>query len=97
MSGIALSGETLGSFGYLNDGMSLYSSKLITSKINYLFAVYSWIQLLIGPAFTGLLVYLLRPLLLNSTQESAPAFLDDGKAAASAGSSVVSSAAGAIL
>ena len=72
MTGIALSSETLEAFGKLNDGISLYSAELISSRIYHLFAVYSWLQLLTGTAFTGMLVYFIKPALSDTERDSGP-------------------------
>ncbi len=61
MTSIALSAETLEAFGRLNDEVSLYSAQLISHRIYHLFAVYSWLQLLTGTAFTGAMLFFLRP------------------------------------
>jgi hypothetical protein len=53
MTGISLSAETLASFGELSDEISLYIANLITSRKNYRYTVYSWVQLLIGAGFIG--------------------------------------------
>ena len=82
MLGISLSTETMAALGKLNDGFSLYSASLVSSKMNYMFAVYSWLQLLIGATFTGSLLWFLKPVLSDSETESAPEFIDDAKSAA---------------
>ncbi len=62
----------LESFGKLNDGIALYSAHLVSSRIYHLFAVYSWLQLLTGTAFTGMLLYFIRPALSDTKGDSAP-------------------------
>lgn len=84
MTGITLSSETLAAFGELSDGISLYSANLITSRLNDMYAVYSWIQLLIGAGFTGSVLWFARPILSDSEVESAPDFV--GEASGLAGS-----------
>ncbi len=79
---ISLSAEVMTAFGRLSDGVSLYSASLITSRMNYLFAVYSWLQLLIGVGFTGIFLWVLRPLLSDKEEESAPEFISEGSRAA---------------
>mgnify|MGYP006275502671 CR=1 FL=1 len=77
MTGITLSSETLAAFGELSDGISLYSANLITSRMNYMYAVYSWIQLLIGAGFTGSVLWFARPILSDQVEESAPDFVGE--------------------
>lgn len=93
MTSIALSAETMAAFGKLNDGISLYSAQLISSRIYHLFAVYTWLQLLTGTAFTGMLLYFIRPALSDTESDSAPEVIDGaGKVASGA-----AKAAGALL
>ena len=75
--GISLSSEAMAAFGKLSDGLSLYSASLITSRMNYMFAVYSWLQLLLGAAFTSGLLWMLRPMLSDGERDRAPEFLGD--------------------
>ena len=82
MLGISLSTETLAAFGKLSDGISLYSANLVSSRMNYMFAAYSWIQLIIGVTFTGSLLWFMRPLLSDSESDSAPDFIGDAKSTA---------------
>ncbi len=77
MVNIALSAEQLEALGKLSDGISLYSAALITHRMNYLFSVFSWIQLLIGVALTGGLLIFLRPILADSQADNAPEFIDN--------------------
>lgn len=74
---ISLSADMLEAFGKLSDGVSLYSAGLITQRMNYLFAVYSWIQLLVGVTLTGGLLFFLRPILSDSQGNSSPQFMDN--------------------
>ena len=86
MMGISLSAETLAAFGELSDGISLYSANLITSRMNYMYAVYSWVQLLIGAGFTGSILWFARPILSDSQEESTPEFIGEaGKVATTVG------------
>ena len=86
MMGISLSAETLAAFGQLSDGISLYSANLITSRMNYMYAVYSWLQLLIGAGFTGSVLWFARPVLADAEEETTPEFLGEaGKVATTAG------------
>ena len=62
--------------GELGDGISLYSAELVTSRIYHLYAVYSWLQLLTGTLFTGMLLYFVRPALPDHQEDSAPEFLE---------------------
>ena len=72
MVSIALSAEVMEAFGKLNDGVSLYGAQLITHRIYHMFSVYSWLQLLTGTAFTGLLLYFIRPALSDTETDSTP-------------------------
>lgn len=69
---LALNMETLGALGKLGDGVSLYAAALVSSRLYQAFAVYSWLQLLIGPTLTGTLLMAARPLLTDSTPDSLP-------------------------
>lgn len=89
MTNIALSAEVLESFGKLSDGISLYCSNLITSRMNYMYAVYSWIQLLVGVGFTGAVLWFARSLIADTESNSAPEFVGDSTKATSAASTVV--------
>lgn len=77
VTGISLSADTLAAFGELSDGISLYSANLITSRMNYMYAVYSWIQVLIGVGFTGSVLWFARPILSDTKEESAPEFIGE--------------------
>jgi hypothetical protein len=88
-TGIALSTEALAALGKLSDGISLYSADLIISRLNYMYSVYSWLQLLIGAAFSGSVLWFARPLFADSEREQAPEFIDTA--------SSVTSKAGGIL
>ncbi|MGE0172439.1 MAG: hypothetical protein AB7T49_06640 [Oligoflexales bacterium] len=76
---IALSTETLAAFGKLSDGISLYSSQLVSSRLYLYYATYSWIQLLLGPLPTLYLASSLRPLIANSKEERLPEIVNDAK------------------
>jgi hypothetical protein len=60
------------SFGKLTDGVSLYAASLISSRLYQAFAVYSYLQLLIGPLFTGMMINCMRPILNDSEVERLP-------------------------
>ncbi len=94
ITNLALATGTMADLGNLYDGISLYSSKVVTSKIFYLYAVYSWIQIITGPVFTAFLAYKLTPLLGDTQTESAPDFIDDAKSAGSKTASVGAKAVG---
>jgi len=86
MMGISMSAETLAAFGELSDGISLYSANLIISRMNYMYAVYAWVQLLIGAGFTGSILWFARPILSDSEEESTPEFIgESGKVATTVG------------
>jgi hypothetical protein len=76
MVGISQSSDVMAAFGELSDGISLYSAELVTSRIYHLYAVYSWLQILTGTLFTGMLLYFVRPALQDSQEEKAPEFVD---------------------
>jgi len=82
VTGISLSTEAMEALGRLSDGVSLYSAQVVTSRMNYMFAVYSWLQLLVGVAFSGTVLWIVRPVIADSKTESAPEFLDDAKSSA---------------
>lgn len=90
MLGIALSAETMAAFGKLNDGISLYSAELISSRIYHLFAVYAWLQVLTGTLFTGLILWFVRPMLGDTEKDSAPEVIDDTTRVVSTGAKVAS-------
>ncbi len=93
---ISLSSEMLSAFGSLNDGISLYSANLISSRIYHLYEVYSWLQLLTGTLFTGALLYFLRPGLNDTERDSAPEFVESAGDVAAKGSKVASMAGGVL-
>lgn len=94
MVSIALSADIMEAFGKLNDGISLYSAQLVTTRIYHLFAVYSWLQLLTGTAFTGLLLYFIRPALTDTETDSSP---DAAPMIVEGAGKVASKAAGALV
>ncbi|MGK5086521.1 hypothetical protein WDW86_03090 [Bdellovibrionota bacterium FG-2] len=75
---LALNLETLEAFGHLTDGVSLYAATLVSSRLYQAFAVYSWLQLMIGPLFTGSLIMGLRPLLSDSAPDTLPEGVSSG-------------------
>jgi uncharacterized membrane protein YczE len=90
VTGITLSADTLAAMGRLSDGVSLYSANLVTSRINYMYAVYSWLQLLVGGAFTGSALWFIRPILSDKSDDGAPEFVGTvTSAAASVGQVLV--------
>lgn len=89
MTSIATSSELMESFGHLYSGISLYSAKLVNARIYYLYAVYSWIQIFIGPIFTILLVYMIKPMLTDTQSEHAPEFIQDSGKAIGTGAKVI--------
>lgn len=97
MTSIALSADTMEAFGKLNDGISLYGAQLISSRIYHLFAVYAWLQLLIGIALTGWAALYFRPVLSDSESDSAPDAAPTVASAASKGASVATEAMGALI
>lgn len=74
MTSIALSNEMMQEFGRLSDGISLYGSVLITTKLYQFYAIYSWLQIIVGPLPTVVLSYgMFTSLLKDSEGEKAPA------------------------
>ena len=91
---LALNSETLTAFGRLGDGVSMYAAALVSSRLYQAFAVYSWLQLLIGPTLTGSLLMALRPLLADSSADRLP---EGASHAAAIATSVVNPFAGAAV
>ena len=90
MVNISLSSDVMKAFGTLGDGISLYSAELVTSRMYYLFSVYSWLQLLTGTLFSGMLLYFLRPALSDTQKDELPETINAGaKVAATAGKFVL--------
>lgn len=79
MTSIALSTETLAAFGQVSDGISLYSSQLITSRMYHFYAIYAWIQILSGPLPTAILAAKIFPWIRDHEKDAAPDFIDDSK------------------
>jgi hypothetical protein len=74
MTSIALSTELMAEFGRVSDGVSLYASSFITSKLYQFYAIYSWLQLFVGPLPTIMLSYgMMSSFLRDSEGEQAPA------------------------
>ena len=70
--------------------MSLYSSSIITTKLYQFYAIYSWLQMFVGPLPTMILSYgLSSSFLKDSEGEQAPAVVttvkDVGMGAATGG------------
>ena len=93
MVNISLSADTMAAFGRLNDGISLYSADLITSRIYHLFAAYSWLQLLTGTLFTGMILFFIRPALTDTESAETPEIIGGAEKLVNKGSKV----AGAVL
>lgn len=89
MTGITYSGEVMKAFGELNDGVSLYGAQLVTSRIYHLYEVYSWLQILLGTLFTGMVLWFLKPALSDTESESAPDFIDTASGMAQSGARTV--------
>ena len=80
MTSIALSTDLLEEFGRINDGISLYSSSFITTKLYQFYAIYSWLQLIVGPLPTLVLGYgLFSSLMTDSEPEQAPTVVTAAK------------------
>lgn len=99
MLGISVSGDVMQAFGKMNDGVSLYSAALVSSRIYYMYSIYSWAQLLVATFTTGTVFMFLRPLLGQSTQEEQPGFLGTARDIAGSGAqaSQAKSVAGAAM
>ncbi|MEK7692455.1 MAG: hypothetical protein AAB425_15675 [Bdellovibrionota bacterium] len=69
---LALNLEVMTAFGKMSDGISLYAASLISSRLYQAFAVYAWLQLLVGPALTGSLLVFLRPALSDHAPDAVP-------------------------
>lgn len=54
----------------LNGGVFLYASSVLQNKSYYFYEIYSWIQLMTGPGFTGMFAMGLKGALSNGAQES---------------------------
>lgn len=92
MTSIAMSNEMMMEWGRLGDGISLYSAELISAKLYPFYAIYSWLQILIGPLPTMILAYgMFSSFLADSQSEQAPQVVtnvkDVGVSAATGGAS----------
>lgn len=73
MTSIALSTDTMMAFGKLSDGISLYSSSFITTKLYQFYAIYSWLQVIVGPLPTIILAFgLFNSFIKDNEGESTP-------------------------
>ncbi len=88
VTNIALSVEVMEQFGKLSGGVSMYASQVIDYRINFLFVVYSYVQVLIGPMFTGAVLWFVRPLLANNQEERLDDFVGGAPQAIQAGAQV---------
>jgi hypothetical protein len=78
---IDLSRSLVSQFSHFSNGVSIHSARLINSKINYSFGVFSILQAVSGIAFSVILNWQIgKYLLSDKTEDSAP---DVTKAAAS--------------
>lgn len=98
MTSIALSTQTMSQFGMFNDTVSIYSAQLINSRLYQFYAIYTWLQVLVGPLPTVLLAWgMFGGLLRDSEQETAPEAIktvtNSAGAAATGGASTVASTA----
>lgn len=76
INSIALSADVMQAFGQLSDGVSLVGAEMISSRMYQMFAVYSWVQLLVGPAPTMFLAWQLAPLLRDTESDNTAEALD---------------------
>lgn len=79
MTNIELSASLMKEFGEFYDGISFYSAKVISSRAYYMYAVFSWIQLALGPIFTIFMLKFLHNSLSDTEEDTAPEFVDTGK------------------
>lgn len=85
MLGISMSSEMMSAFGELGDGVSLYSAQVVSHRLYYMFSIYSWVQLLVATLTTGSAFMFLKPMLGESSEESAPEFLGTAQGLAGTG------------
>ena len=80
MTSVAVSTDLTAEWGRVSDGISLYSSSFITSKLYQFYAIYSWLQIIVGPLPTMLLGYgMFSSFLTDSQTEQAPQIVSDVK------------------
>ncbi|MFK7823640.1 MAG: hypothetical protein AB8G05_05760 [Oligoflexales bacterium] len=80
MTSIAVSTDLMLEWGRISDGISLYSASFITTKIYQFYAIYSWLQLIVGPLPTMILAYGCFAGILNDSQtENTPQVVSDAK------------------
>lgn len=97
MTSIAVSTDLMTEWGRISDGISLYSASFITVRLFQFYAIYSWLQILVGPLPTIILAYgMFSSILSDSQSEQAPQMVTDikevGVGAATGGTSGVASA-----
>lgn len=97
MTSVAVSTDLMAEWGRFSDGISLYSSSFITAKLFQFYALYSWLQIIVGPLPTLILGYgLFSSFLQDSQSEQAPQMVSDvkdvGIGAATGGASGAASA-----
>lgn len=78
VTNLDLAMNSMEDFGRLYDGVSLYSSKVLGARIYYLYAVYSWAQIALGPGVTVAVLWFMKPLVSDSESESAPQAFSEG-------------------
>lgn len=80
MTSIAVSNDLMVEWGRVSDGISLYSASFISSKLYQFYAIYSWIQLLVGPLPTLVLGYgMFSSILTDSETEQTPQIVSNAK------------------
>lgn len=80
MTSIAVSRDLMVEWGQVSDGISLYSASFISAKLYQFYAIYSWLQIIIGPLPTLILAYgLFSSLLSDSQTEQTPQVVTDVK------------------
>ena len=77
---MALSKDLMMSFGSLNDGVSLLGAELISEKLYQYYALYTWLQIIVGPLPTLLIGYVgLNSMIRDHREESSPEIINDTK------------------
>jgi len=92
MTALVLTTETMQAFGRLSDGLSLYAASLVSSRMYQAFAAYSYLQLAVGPLFSGGLLLGVRHLLADTDSAPSPGLPGAALGAASTATSVASTA-----
>ena len=77
---MALSNQLMRSFGSLSDGISLLGAELINEKLYQYYALYTWLQIIVGPLPTLLIGYVgVNSILRDRKEEHSPEIVNDAK------------------